>query len=174
MARAKKKRQRIDKRAASVFRQPCAVPILELMGMSDFQENPAWIKKRLALRTSTKAIRAALGALQRRGLAKRGKDGRLRPVADDRATPKRAPSDVRKYHSALLKHAEHQLEDLPVEERHISSVTMRLSKRGYRALCTRIDALREEIMQEYGDDNRATDVYYVGFQIGPLTRRGKS
>jgi uncharacterized protein (TIGR02147 family) len=151
-----------------------ALPIRELMLMPGFQEDPAWIGKRLRPQVRPGDVKKALDLLEKTGLVARDPDGRLVPHDPKLSALPTVPSlAIRNYHRAMLQLSAQALDSMPPSERNLSSVTIRLSPEQYSAACAQVAEFRQRLLDMYEDaaNNEASkDVYVLGFQVVPVTK----
>lgn len=154
-----------------------ALAIREMIPLPDFREDPVWIGRRLRPQVKPSDVRTALQLLEHVGLVVRDDIGRLRPQNTKISTGPRVRSlAVRNYHRAMLEVAAGTLDGIALEDRDITSLTISLTRSQYEEVRARIERFRRELL-DLVDDPRPSDrgeqreVYQVGFQLFPLTRR---
>jgi uncharacterized protein (TIGR02147 family) len=76
----------------------------------------------------------------------------------------------------MLELAVGTLDEIAVEDRDITSLTLSLTRSEYEQARARIERFRRELLDLFDEKNEKPDepreVYQVGFQLFPLTRRG--
>jgi uncharacterized protein (TIGR02147 family) len=77
------------------------------------------------------------------------------------------------YHHAMLDLAKRALDDLPREERDISSLTLCVAEASLPRLKQRIRDFRRELLQLAEDDPAPERVVQLNFQMFPLSRRAR-
>lgn len=161
--------KRLEEAQYKVYSLWYALPIHELAGLPDFSEDPAWIGRRLRPQVRPADVKHALALLQEIGLLVRDEAGRLKP-ANARLSSGPAPLAVRNYHRAMMELATGALDGVSVSDRHVSSLTMALTRDQFEELRRRIEGFRKELFAtETGTDDQHRVVYQVGFQVFPLT-----
>ena len=80
---------------------------------------------------------------------------------------------VRNFHSKMISLAREAIESVPREERDISSVTMKISDKGFNKIKKRIQEFREEIMQIIARDTGVDQVHQLNFQLFPVSKKGR-
>jgi uncharacterized protein (TIGR02147 family) len=154
-----------------------ALPIREMLLLPDFQEDPTWIGRRLRPQVRPTEVRTALQLLEQVGLIVRDESGKLKPQSTKISTGPRVRSlAVRNYHRAMLEVATSTLDGVPVEDRDITSLTFTLTRAQYEEVRARIERFRRELLDVVEDarqpgDEADREVYQVGFQLFPLTRK---
>lgn len=144
--------------------------ILSLIKTKGFKDDPAWIGRRLGI-SSTLAT-ASLRRLKRLKLIE-FKNGRLVRTHHQITTSDGTASvALRKSHRQNLEQSIAALENLPVEVRSISSMTMAIETRKLAAANFRIKAFRREL-SEFLEAGRADEVYNLNIQLVPLTKPEK-
>ncbi len=76
---------------------------------------------------------------------------------------------VRNFHEQMLAHATTALRESTTDERSVSGLTLKISKKGFHSLASRIDEFREELLRIAAADNDVDRVYQVGIQLFPVS-----
>jgi uncharacterized protein (TIGR02147 family) len=140
--------------------------ILSLMETTDFVESPRWIASRLGI--SVVEVQQALERLERMRLTRR-ENGILRPSHANLTTTHDIPSAaVRKSHRQNLEHAQMALEEVAVELRDISLITMAIDSSKLPEAKERIRAFRRS-MSEFLESGKRDQVYTLSIQLIPKT-----
>ena len=150
-----------------------ALPIRELSTIPGFKEDPEWIASQFRENVTAHEASHALDLLQKVGLLIRNAAGHLRAAAARLKTGAEVPLAVRNFHRSMLEHAQKSLDGLSTRERHVSSLTQALTRAQYEDICERIDTFREDLLQIMEDvpaQNEDAQVYFVGFEVIPLTQ----
>jgi uncharacterized protein (TIGR02147 family) len=154
-----------------------ALPIREMLLLPDFQEDPNWIARRLRPQVRPTDVRTALQLLEQVGLIVRDETGRLKQHSTKLSTGPRVRSlAVRNYHRAMLETAANTLDGVAQEDRDITSLTVTLTRAQYEEARARIERFRAELLDIVEDSRKPEDegdreVYQVGFQLFPITRK---
>ncbi|MEW6776112.1 MAG: TIGR02147 family protein, partial [Bdellovibrionota bacterium] len=163
----------LSNRHYDVYSRWYVLPVREMLELPGFQEDPAWIARRLRPRIRPSQARRALKLLEKLGLAVRDAEGRLKAADTMLATEPTVHSlAARNYHRAMLRHAEHSLDGLPLEDRNLSSLTLTLTRKQYETLCGEIARFRRDLLVRTQNEERQgerQEVYVAGFQIFPVT-----
>lgn len=168
---------RIEHAQFEIYSTWYALAIREMVSLPDFREDPAWIGRRLRPQIRAADVSAALARLLEVGLLTRGEDGALRQVNRKISTGPRVRSlAVRNYHRAMLEAAASTLDTLATEDRDITSLTLAISRAEYEEIRARIERFRRELLdlaeeRRAGPDAGPGEVFQVGFQLFPLTRK---
>jgi uncharacterized protein (TIGR02147 family) len=148
--------------------------IRELTSLAAFVDDPKWIASALCPTITTAQAREALETLLELGLLVRDKSGKLRqPSALVTTGSGPLGHHVVNYHRVMLDQAARALDEVPREERDISSLTLCVSARSFQLLKERINALRQELLQLAELDGPADRVVQLGFQLFPLSNHTK-
>lgn len=143
---------------------------LNLMDTSDFRNEIPWIAKRLGI--STAETRDLIQRLHRLGLiALEGK--KLVKPTQNLMTSSDVPSAaLRRSHRQSLEQAIASLEDTPLEERDITSMTMAIDPKKI--------PLAKELIRKFRFDlavlletGKRTEVYNLNLQLVPVTKKEK-
>jgi uncharacterized protein (TIGR02147 family) len=155
------------------------VPTRELLGLPGTALEPNEIAKRLWPQVATRDVKQGLELLERLGIVERDDAGRL---VNKRGTLETAPQvkslAVRNYHRDMLHRAAESLDKLPVEERNITSVAVRLTAGQYQSVRALIDGFGNQVLEKASEsldvqtsDN--TEVYNLCMALVPATKRAK-
>lgn len=146
--------------------------IRELVGLEQFQEDPAWIASTLEPAIKPKDAAKALQELQELGLLRRDDAGRL--IASDPAISSEyeVPSPVvRHFNQQMIQLALTAPDRIPVEQREISGLTLGLSQECYDRIKERIRMFKQEMLGLVLEDRRpSTLVAQFNLQLFPLVR----
>jgi uncharacterized protein (TIGR02147 family) len=149
-----------------------AVVLRELVGLGRFaEEDAATLAKRLRPAVPAAQVKKAIALLERLGMLARGADGLLRQAERKVSTGSEVVSlAVRNFHRSMLSLASRALDATPREERHISALTVPLTRGQYETVQARIAAFRRELLElldEEADGPRA--VHQIQFIVFPVS-----
>jgi uncharacterized protein (TIGR02147 family) len=174
-----RKAARLEEAQYKVYSLWYALPIREMLLLQDFVEDPAWIGQRLRPQVRPSDVKIALELLEEVGLVVRDVEtNKLMPQSPKISTGPRVRSmAVRNYHRAMLEHAAAALDQIAVEDRDVTSLTLVLTHSDYEEFRARIERFRRELLDLADEkaaqrENAVGEVYQVGFQLFPLTRAG--
>ena len=144
--------------------------IRELVTLPDFKENPEWIAKRLKPQITPAQAKKSLELLLSAGILKRDSKGNLiQKDAVISSEYEMASAALRNFQIQMIKLAGNAVEEVPRQQREISSLTLGMSERFYERLKERIRIFKEEILNMVIEDKSDSDtVYQVNFQLFPL------
>jgi uncharacterized protein (TIGR02147 family) len=149
-----------------------AVAIRELAALPGFVADPEVIGARLRPPVSAPEVEEALDTLLRLGLLVEHGDT-LEPSEPDVATtPEVSGTLVMEFHRTMIRQALTALAELPPSQRHVSSVTLAVSRASFAKIAQRIELLWEEIVTLTAADTAAPDaeVFQLNVQLFPLTQ----
>lgn len=145
--------------------------IRELAARHDFRDDPRWIAGLLEPPIKPAEAKRALEILVELGLLTRADDGRLLQASGLLTTgPETASLHIASYHATMMAQAERAMNELPAEERDISSLTLCLGADGLSLVKQAIQRFRRELLQLSELEARPLRVVQVNFQLFPLTR----
>ena len=125
-----------------------ALVIRDMAQLPDFQLDPRWIGRRLRPRVRPAQVQRALDLLLRLGLLVKDADGKVHATERTVSTgPEVQSLAVRNYHRSLIELANGALDEIPREERNITSVTVLLSRDGYAEAVAEIAKLRRRLLE---------------------------
>lgn len=159
--------------AQAVYHSTWYLPaIRELAARPDFNSDPKWIAHTLTPRISTDEAEKALATLLRLGLLVRDSAGQL-AQADALVTTGPGPlgHHIVNYHRTMLERAAAAIDEIPREEREISSVTLCVSHEALLDLKERIREFRREILQVAELGGPPERVVQLNFQLFPLSEK---
>jgi uncharacterized protein (TIGR02147 family) len=146
--------------------------IRELAARPDFRDDPDWIAALLEPPIRPAEAKQALEVLLELGMLIRSSDGRLHQSQSLVTTGAETTSQhVASYHATMMAQAERAMNELPAEERDISSLTLCLSAGGLSQVKEAVVRFRRELLQLSELESRPSQVIQLNFQLFPLTRR---
>ena len=162
---------RLDLKHAAYHATWYVPAIRELVEVSGFREDPAWIARRLTPSPPRRDVEDALDTLLDLGLLVRDADGNL--TQSDAVVTTGAETrgmHIANYHRAMLKQAAESIDHVVRSERNISSLTFACSDAVLSDLKERIIAFRREliaVITESPDDS--SRVVQLNMQLFPLS-----
>ncbi len=146
--------------------------IRELVSRPDFQEDPKWIGRTLKPRIAAAEAQSALDTLNELGLLTRDDRGRLCQAQSLVSTgPGPLGHHVVNYHRSMLERAAAAIDEVPREEREISSLTLCVSHEVLLDLKERIREFRRELLQLAELGGPPERVVQLNFQLFPLSEK---
>jgi uncharacterized protein (TIGR02147 family) len=144
--------------------------IRELVTLSDFQEDPAWIARRLRPPIRTTDVKKSLKLLKELGLIKYNSGHRLVQSDPVITTGDEVVSlSVRNFHRQMIGLAAEAIERIPREKREISSITVGISQKSLESIKARITAFEDELLETIEkDQDKSCSIYQLNFQFFPL------
>jgi uncharacterized protein (TIGR02147 family) len=145
--------------------------VRELAARRDFREDPGWIARTLWPSITFEQAQTALGILLELGLLVRDEHGDLRQGDPLVSTGAEVMSlNIMRFHQAMLERASAAIEDVPAEERDISSLTLCLGADGIRRLKERLRAFRRELLELSAIEADPKQVVQLSLALFPLSR----
>jgi len=160
----------------------------ELAGMPGFRENYSWLARRLRPKISQSMARAGMRLLERVGLLERDAAGELRQATVSLETGPIVKSlAVRTYHRAMLELASKALEQLPKQERNVTSLMLPMTRDEYDEVTAKVRAFRKELLtwweqrraeavepDDQADEAADQEVFQMMVTVVPCTQPVKS
>lgn len=144
--------------------------LLSLIETQGFRLEPRWIAKRLGI--SSLEARVAWERLERLGLVEIV-DGKPRLRQQGVTTPHDVPSAaLRRAHRQSLGQAARALEEIAVEDRDFSFITMAIDPAKLDIAKSMIRKFRRELAKVV-ESGRRTEVYRLGVYLMPLSRKAR-
>ncbi|OVE82759.1 hypothetical protein BVY03_00110 [bacterium K02(2017)] len=147
------------------------IPLRELVGRSDFINDPKWIARQFTPKLTESQVKEALKRLEKLDLIKKTKD--LSYVQTDFAISTGesvASQGVINYHRQMIQMGSEALDRFDQDERDISSLTMGVSKDTIKKLKHLIRDFRKEIIATVNEDQKIEEVVQLNFQLFPLIK----
>lgn len=159
----------IDLATVEKVSTPLAYAILSLMVTAGFRSDARWIASRLGV--SMHEVRVSLEALESVKLIDRR--GRAWTLTGEgvRINNKVTTAITRAFHRGLIEKALSGMEDLPIEERDISSITFAMSPEQMTAAKEEIRRFRLRMADLFEQPKVSTEVYNLTVQLVPITTR---
>lgn len=156
-----------------VYRDWYPLVIREMTALGDFRPDPQWVAQRLRPRITTAQARRALNQLFELGLMVQTEDG-VEPAERRISTgPDVQSLAVRNYHRAHLGLAAEALDGVERDDRNVTAVTVKLTKRAYDEAVRAIADLRQrllEIADEPQIDDDEAEIHHVLLAMFPVTQ----
>jgi len=161
----------VDATHFEIIAQPIHYRILAAMELSSYDGSPKWLANKLA--TDIGEVYSALERLQTAGLAERNEKGHWKPVASATTTSTDIPSAaLRAAHRTSICHAISCLDEVAVEMRDITSVTMAVNLQQLGKAKELIRNFRRQLASELEIGDRS-DVYELNIQLVPISKTRK-
>jgi uncharacterized protein (TIGR02147 family) len=77
---------------------------------------------------------------------------------------------IRRYHGEILNIAMLALNEIPPADRENSHLTARISPDCFLKIKQRLQEFRKELLQIIAEDQHATDIYHINFQLYPIAK----
>lgn len=145
--------------------------IRELAGRDDFSEDPAWVAAEVSPPIEAKEARAALKTLESLGLLVRQGGRLVRGDASVTTGHEVRHVVVPAYHLQMIERAAKAVEQVSVEERDVSSLTVCIRESTLADLKSKIRRFREEMLDRCDSDSEPERVYQLCVQLFPMSKR---
>jgi uncharacterized protein (TIGR02147 family) len=147
------------------------VPIRELVGLATFQEDPIWIAQAVIPMVTPTQARQAIETLMELKLITRAEDGRLRQSDGWIATDDKVSSTyIREFHRNMIELSAQAVDRFPLEERHISTLTLGVSKEMTEKIKKLVQKFHNELMAIAATEKNPTEVIELNIQLFPVAR----
>lgn len=164
----------LGKRQGRYLSQPHYVAIREMVALKDFREDHKWIARRCLPPIKPSQAKEAIETLLKLGFIKRDDGGRLIEVQGFVRT-RDGDTDIPHayhFHEAMLGKARHALTTLKQDERNFYSLTLPLPRKMFEEIISDFYRFRDQIIEKTAMDNEGPDeVYQIGFQLFPVTKK---
>lgn len=144
--------------------------ILELTHVDAFQSNTKWVAARLGI--SVSEVNAAIERLQRLDMLKIDASGKWKDVSEFVTNIKTDLSTVakRKHQQQILKQAEIALEEVSLDLRDQTSMTMAIATEHLPAFKAKIGKFRRELCAFAASQESKDQVYHLSVSFFPVTQ----
>jgi uncharacterized protein (TIGR02147 family) len=147
------------------------IPLRELVGRSDFQNDPQWIAEQFVPHLTEKEVGEGLEILLKLNLIAKTPDGKLEPVETVISTGEGVTSQaVVNYHREMIKKGAEALDRFTEKERDISSLTMGVSEETAKKISDLIGEFRKELIALVSEERTIESVMQLNFQFFPLVQ----
>lgn len=145
--------------------------IRELAASKNWNGNFAALASLVVPAISAEKAKSSVELLENIGMIKKIDEGKYIQV-QDAVTASDVPVVVtRKMRKDYLQLAEKAMEQLPLEERLISGVTVSMSRERFDKIVLKLDEVRQMILADaLEEDSQKQSVYQINFQAFPLSR----
>ncbi len=118
-----------------------------------------------------KEVKKSLKLLQDLELLKVNKSGKMEQTSDLIQTDREVQSlAVRNFHKKMSDLGKASIDNVEPHAREISSITVRISEKGFDQIKKRIQDFREELLQMVKQDRQDDRVYQLNFQLFPVSK----
>lgn len=134
----------------------------------DFARLGAMVRPSISADKAKKAVETLVSV----GLLVVDENGEYRQVSEALTAEGVPPVVTRAFRREYLHLAGHAMEELEIKDRHVSGVTVAMSRARFDHLCARLDDIRREVLENAIDDTHVDGVYQFNFQAFPMTNEG--
>ncbi len=146
--------------------------IRELAARKDFRDDPSWIARTLVPEITIAEATMALEKLLELGLLVRREDGSLGQGTELVTTGDETRLvHVRSYHRTMITRSLDAMDEVPKEQRDISSLTLCLGPSGLKRFKERLQRFQNELLELSSLESDPQQVIQINFQLFPLSKR---
>jgi uncharacterized protein (TIGR02147 family) len=144
--------------------------VRSLVGIAGFRGGAAEVARRLRPRITLAQARESLALLQELGLVRRAPRGGW-TLSDPHLTTGsvNVSAAVREFHRQMIDLARASLDEVPVEQRHVASLTLALDARAYADIVEMLRESRRQIQQRLQEVDAPDRVMQLSMQLFPLS-----
>lgn len=150
------------------------IPLRELVGRSDFKNDPKWIAPQFTPHLTEAQVKEGLQLLEKLGIITKTENDSY--TITDRAisTGDEVTSlAVMNYHRKMMQMAAEALDRFPANERDISSLTMGVSQETAKKIKVMVQEFRKEVIALVNHEQNVEDVVQLNFQLFPIVKGEK-
>ena len=162
--------KKVDASQLQIFRRWYNIAIREMLSLSGFRGNAAWISERLLPTVQPYEAEESLSMLLASGLIRKTANG-YKPADPDITTEDEVKSYlVKSYQAQMVKLAVWAQEEIPSPERDISSVTFPIRESELPNLKKQLQLMRKELRAFAAAPGTADRIVQVNMQMFPLSK----
>ncbi len=166
----KSKFKKMETSQLQIFRRWYSIAIREMLNLDGFRSNHAWISERLLPPVDPGEVEESINLLLTSGLIKKTANG-FRASDPDITTDDEVKSFlVKSYHAQMMKMAAWAQDEVPVNERDISSVCFSIRESELPNLKKQLQLMRKELRSFAAEDGKGERIVQVNMQLFPLTK----
>jgi len=163
------KAKTLEKRQYQYFSRWYIPAIRELVALPGFEPRAKWISEKLSPEITVKEASEALKILEELGLIKKDANNKWRQTDQVLTTgPEVQSLFAAAFHEAMMQVAKESINRFPAENREISSLTVTISREGFKIIRDKIRKFQDELLKVVTADQKSDEVYQVNFQLFPL------
>ncbi len=172
--RASRLRKRLTPDEFELYSTPLAVPIRELLTMSDAPQSAAAIGRRLWPRAGARPVKKALDLLVSLGLVEETREGYRSKRGTLETDPEIMSLAIRNYHRGMLQRALQSLDELEREQRNVTSITVKMSPKDYQMVCQKISDFEDELLATLAESEPSAaqaEIFNLCVALVPATKQ---
>lgn len=150
------------------------IPLRELVGRSDFKNDPKWIAPQFTPHLTETQVKEGLELLEKLQLITKTENNSYTITDHAISTGDEVTSlAVMNYHRKMMQMAAEALDRFPASERDISSLTMGVSRETAKKIKTLVQEFRKEVIALVNHETNVEDVVQLNFQLFPIVKKGE-
>ena len=144
--------------------------IRSLIDMHEFKGDYSWLAKNVYPPIKPKEAKKAVTLLEKLNMIQKEKNGTYK-ITDKLITAGKEIVDLGllTFQLETLELAKKTIQELPRDKRHISGLTLGISRNTYELICKEIESFQEKIMQLAELDEEADNVFQFNFHLFPVS-----
>lgn len=148
--------------------------IRSILGMYLFKDDYFWLARMVSPPITTGMAKKSVELLKKLGLVAEGKDKYLEITEPNISSGREiVGTGLRNFHSDCADLAKRAIETLDRDKRHLTALTLGVSKDVYNEICAKIEEFQKEIIKIANKSQYANRVYQINFHTFPLSRIDK-
>lgn len=144
--------------------------IRSLIDMHPFKDDYAWLAKNVYPPIKPKKAKKAVSLLEKTGMIKKRKNG-FYEVVDKTITAGKeiVQLGLLNFQLQTTELAKKAIQELPREKRHVSGLTLGISRKTYESICREIETFQSMLLAMAEQDKEADNVYQLNFHFFPIS-----
>lgn len=146
--------------------------IRELVTLYDFKQDYSLLGRCVYPEITEREAKNAITTLEKLGLIRKQEDSTCYEQTDKAIvnnSSRLGLMAVRKFNKTMIEHALNAVESVPVEKRHISGITVGISKQMYEIIQSEIIAFKDRLVTLANRSEKNSGVYQINIQLFPVS-----
>lgn len=152
--------------------------IRELVVLYDFKQDFSLLARSVYPQITEREAKNAVATLEKLGLIRKQENGTCYEQIDRALINNSSHTGlmaIRRFNKTMIEHALNAVENVPVERRHVSGITVGISKQMYEIIQSEIIAFKDRLVTLANRSEQSSCVYQVNIQLFPVSEDiGKS
>jgi uncharacterized protein (TIGR02147 family) len=162
--------RKLSESQLELFADWYSLAIRALIEMVEFTDNYTWLANQLVPRITPKQAKSSVRKLEKSGLIKKDEKGIYRVTDNALATNNEVNSlALTAFYRSCARLTVDALQKLPRDKRHISGVTLGMSRKNYERLTSAINRFREEVAEIANQDDSPEQVFQLYISLFPMS-----
>jgi uncharacterized protein (TIGR02147 family) len=140
--------------------------------MYQFKDDFVWLAQMVYPPITEKQARQSVHFLEQLGLVIKNSDGYYEITNKTITTGTQKKKAILNFHYETLNLARKAFQEISVDQRNVSGLTLGISSDMYQRMCREIQLFQERLLALAEQDQNASSVYQMNFHFFPLSKLG--